>query len=563
VSEPLRLRGFAASAGIAIAPARLLTNEAKGRRHSRIEEESVASEVARFTEALERSRAEIEAAKRELTERHGATYASILDIYLLMHDDAVLVDAVRETIRNDRVNAEWGVAEVAERLRAPLLGDSSAYFRERARDVDHLEEHLLRQLRGASRLVPLPPSPSVLVAWDLTPADAVRLLAPPTAALVAAAGAPSSHTAILARAFGVPTVVGVGPRLAEIKEGEDVLVDGFSGDVIARFTDEERAEAESRRARFVSFLGEARVDGPATTEDDVEIGVAANVGLPSEVEAALDSGALGIGLYRTELMCLDREEPPSEDEQFRIYAEVVRMMTSRPIVFRTFDWRGDKRLRATGLARHERAWLRTQIRAILRASRAGNVSMMFPMVATVQELRGALELVDEARSELGSEASADVRIGMMVEVPSAALLADRFARHADFFAVGTNDLAHQTLASPRSDAAATALDPAVLQLLSTVTAAADRAGIPCSLCGNVATNPIGLGLMAGLGFRNVSVPVTAVQLARAVIRRIDLGLAAQVAKDALACETSDAVLALLEERLGPRLDPLWKAREDA
>lgn len=557
MTQPLRLRGFAASAGIAIAPARVLGDEASRRHYARIDEDGVGVELERFDEALQQSRAEIETAKEQLTEQQGAEYASILDVYLLMHDDSVFVDAVRDAIRRDRVNADWAVAKVAERLRAPLLGDSSDYFRERARDIDHLEEHVLRELRGESRLTPAPPSASVLIAADLAPADAVRLLAPPTAALVTSGGAPSSHTAILARAFGVPTVVAAGPRIAEIKEGEDVLVDGFSGEVSVRFTVEERQEAESRHVRFISFLEEAPVEGPAKTEDDVEIKVAANVGLPSEVEAAIESGAEGIGLYRTELMCLDRAEPPSEDEQARVYEEVVRAMSPRSVAFRTFDWRGDKRLRATDLSRHEATWLRSQIRAILRASGAGDLAIMFPMVATVQQFQSSRALVSEACAELGLES---VPVGMMVEVPSAALLANRFARHADFFAVGTNDLSHFTLASPRSDARAeaTPLDPAVLHLLSAVTAAADRAGIPCSLCGDVATNPIALGLMTGLGFRSVSVPVTALPLARAVIRRVDLGLASQVANDALACETSDGVEELLQERLGPRLDPLWK-----
>ena len=523
-----------------------------------IDEGGVADELLRFTDAVEASRAEIENAKRELTGQHGSTHASILDGYLLMHDDPAFVDAVKELVRDELVNAESAVSKVAERLRAPLLGDASAYFRERARDVSHLEEHLLRQLRGDSTQTPLPETPTVLVASDLTPTDAVRMLAPPTAGLVTAHGAPSSHTSILARAFGVPTVVGVGSRVEKICNGESVLVDGFAGEVRTRFTDAEREDAESRQARYVAFLGDTSVEGPAVTEDGVEVVVSANMSLPSEAEAALESGASGVGLYRTELMCLDGTEPPSEDQQAQIYEEVVRTMAPRPVVFRTFDWRGDKRLRAPDLESHERDWLKTQVRAILRASTAGNVSLMFPMVSTLEQFRAGRALVDEARAELGDAEVGDVSVGMMVEVPSAALLADLFAAHADFFAVGTNDLAHYTLASDRWDPGAdvTPLDPAVLKLLASVTASADRAGIPCSLCGGIATDPIALGLMTALGFRRVSVPVTAVPLARAVVRRVDLGSASRVATDALACETLAQVEALLDERLKPTLDPL-------
>lgn len=565
MSRPLRLRGVAASVGVAIAPAHVLGRDGRELSYARVDDSAVGTELARFEEAVAKSREEIEAAKQELVQRHGMTYAPILDVYLLMHGDALLLDAVGEAIRNDGINAEWAVARVTERLRAPLLNDNSSYFRERARDIEHVKDHLLRHLTGARQITPPSEGPVVIIAHDMTPADAVRLLAPPTVGLVTAVGAASSHTAILARTFGVPMVAGVGLGLSEIAAGEEVLVDGFAGEVGVGFGQSERTEAESRRERFQNFLREERESSRAVTEDGVEIAVSVNIGLPTEVEAAMASRAEGVGLYRTEMMCLDRAEPPSEDEQVEIYRSVVSGMAPGHVVFRTFDWRGDKRLRADDLDKRERQWLKTQIKAVLRASTHGSASLMFPMVGSVRQLLAATELVDEARAEVSDESArtATLPLGMMVEVPSAALLAEHFARHADFFAVGTNDLAHYTLASSRghSSTTVTPLDPAVLRLLAATTAAADRAGIRCSLCGDMAADPVSLGLIVGLGFRAISVPVSVVPLARAVIRRIDLGLAGQVAKDALACETAEAVRALIAERLGPRLDPLWKEPE--
>lgn len=561
MTRPTRLKGIAASIGVAVGPARVIGRERRRLSCRRIEDTSVSSELARFEQAVAKSRAEIEAAKQELTQQHGTTYAPILDVYLLMHGDALLIDAISEAIRNDKINAEWALSRVAERLKKPLLEDASSYFRERARDIDHVKEHLLRQLCGEQRSELAADGPTVLIARDLTPADAVHMLAPPTVGLVTEKGAGSSHTAIVARTFGVPTVVGVGPLPIEIEDGEVVLVDGFSGDVTVGASPEERRAAETRRDRFTAFL-KAERSTSAVTRDGVSISVRANVELPSEVEAALENGAEGIGLYRTEFMCLDRREPPSEDEQLDVYRRVVTAMAPKQVVFRTFDWRGDKRLRAHDLGERERTWLKSQIKAVLRASGEGSVALMFPMVATVEELRGAQSLVDECRGELKDESAklAQLPVGMMVEVPSAALLAERFVEHADFFAVGTNDLAHYTLAFDRRDSrsAAQPLDPAVLSLLERAITAASNANKPCSMCGDMAADPVALGLALGLGYRQISVPVSVVPLARAVIRNVDLQAAAEVARDALECSSADAVRRLVVDRLGKHLGALWK-----
>jgi phosphotransferase system enzyme I (PtsI) len=561
MTSPARFKGIAASIGVAVGLARVVGRERRRPSCQQIDDTAISSELARFARAVSNSRADIESAKQELTDRHGSTYAPILDVYLLMHGDALLIDATSDAIRNDKVNAEWALSRVTERLKKPLLEDPSPYFQERARDIEHVREHLMRHLCGEQRSEPSTDGPTVLIAHDLTPADAVHMLAPPTVGLVTEVGAESSHTAILARTFGVPAVVGVGPLPADIEDDDVVLVDGFAGEVTVGASPEERRAAETRRDRFSAFL-KAERSTSAVTRDGVSISVAANVELPSEVEAALAHGAEGIGLYRTEFMCLSRREPPSEEEQLEAYRGVVSAMAPRQVVFRTFDWRGDKRLRAHDLGERGRAWLKTQINAVLRASSEGSVALMFPMVATVEEFCEARALVEECRNGLSDERarSAQLPIGMMVEVPSAALLAERFAEHADFFAVGTNDLAHYTLAFDRRDSRSSAkpLDPAVLGLLQRAITAASDAQTPCSMCGDMAADPVALCLALGLGYRRISVPVSVIPLARAVIRNVDLQVAAAVAGDAMKCVSADEVRALVVDRLDAQLGALWK-----
>lgn len=565
MSDSLRLKGIAASMGVAIGSARV---RGWGRRRlsfRRIDPGEAAKEVERFQRAVSESRAEIEAAREDLSEQYGMAYASILDVYLLMHGDALLIEAICDVVNEDHINAEWAVTRVAERLKAPLLRDSSSYFRERASDIDHVREHLLRHLCGEDRAEPAGEEPVVLITRDLTPADAVHLLAAPTVGLVTEAGARSSHTAILARTFGVPAVVGVGPLPLAIEEDQQVVVDGFTGDVIIGASPRERSHAEARRDRFLAFL-EAEQATSAVTRDGTSIVVSANMELPGELGAAVESGAEGVGLYRTEFMCLDRAEPPSGEEQLEIYRAVASTMSPHMVVFRTFDWRGDKRPPVLDERDVEPLWLRTQIKAVLRASPHGSVALMFPMISTVRELANAKAIVDECRRDLDDE---DIRcstipIGMMVEVPSAALLAERFAQHADFFAVGTNDLSRYTLAVDRNDGRDAfdpdPLDPAVLRLVDRTVRAARDARIPCSMCGDMAANPLALGLALGMGYRQVSVPVRMLPLARSVIRSVDLEIMSGVVRDALECESAKEVQTVVSERMGAGFYPWWTER---
>ncbi|MEM7139221.1 MAG: phosphoenolpyruvate--protein phosphotransferase [Myxococcota bacterium] len=560
MTRPVRVRGVSASIGVAVGPARVLTHDSTDVALKELHEDSVAAEVSRFERAAAASCKEIEDAKEALADRHGPTYAAILDVYLLMHADPLLIDATVSTIRERRANAEWALRTVVEGLKAPLLKDRSPYFRERARDIDHVQEHLLRHLSGGEGAPPAGVGPCVLVAQHLTPADAVHLLAPPTVALVTETGSAISHTAILARTYGVPAVAGTGTLPVAIAPGETLIVDGFNGEVTIGASDDERLEAEARHARFAAFLRSERAT-TAKTQGGETIVVSANIELPKEVEAAIHSGAEGVGLYRTEFMCLNRTEPPPEDEQTEVYRQVASALAPNRVVFRTFDWRDDKRLRTDRLDSLGRDWLKTQVRAVLKAQEHGTVSLMFPMIATLHEFSRARALVDECVSELGAPSP---EIGMMVELPSAALLAEEFAERADFFAIGTNDLVQYTLGIDRNDhrsaSLASPLHPSVLDLIDKTQSAAARAGIPCSMCGNMAADPIGLALALGLGTRHVSVPVSVIPLARAAIRAVDLEVAASVATEAIACDTAEEVRALAARQFGAGLEALGQGR---
>lgn len=558
----IRLQGVAASIGVAIGPASVVGEGGRTAIQREIGATETAAELHRFDQAVCESRREIESAKQELLESHGRRYTPILDVYLLMHADPMLIEATCHLIRRETINAEWALHRVVEGLKAPLLSDASTYLRERARDIEHVKEHLLRHLQGGRRGQRIA-DPSVLVAHDLSPADAVHLLGPPTVALVTEAGGPSSHTAILARTFGVPAVFGVSRLSTHVKPRQTILVDGFAGEVTLAPSKAQVRAAEARKTRLVSFV-RAGSTSSSTTTDGVHISVTANIGLPSEAHSAVQSGAEGVGLFRTEFTCLEREIPPPEEDQLEAYRLVVRAMAPYNVVFRTFDWRLDKLPLLADLGGLPPDWLRTQLRAILRASRDGAASVMFPMVATLDQLDDRLALVNDCREELERQGLpvGELPVGMMVEVPSAAMLAREFASRAEFFAVGTNDLVQYALGvdrrHPGSDADLHTLNPAVLRLLETTLEAAERASIGCSMCGGMASDSVALVVALGLGFRQLSVPLNVLPLVRGVVRNIDLRRAADVAKRALACSTALEVRNLVLEAFSDPLGALWR-----
>jgi len=547
-------------------------------RHA-IQPSDVSAEVGRLRAAIEDSRREIKEVRESLGESADSDYGLILEAHMMMHRDELLVDAACGRIENGLINAEWALRRTVDELKAPLEAAGSPYFRERAADVEHVGQHIQRHLGGEGTFLPPVDKPSILIASDLSPADAARLLRSEIRGLVTASGGATGHTALLARALEIPAVVGVRGVLAAVDAGEPAIVDGFHGEVVLRPAPQEVAQAAARAARHMTFVGElkAKNRAPDVTQDGLPFEVWANIELPAEAALVADDEAPGIGLYRTEFLYLGREDEPDEEEQQRVYADVVGVLAPRPVVFRTFDLGGDKLpahaapcanpalgFRAIRLALEDLGFFRRQVRAILRASSKGSAKLMFPLVSTVEEFRRARALVEDCAQELEREGQAFSRvpIGLMIEVPSAALMAEALAAEADFFSVGTNDLVQYTLAVDRGDSRvaslARCLDPAILRLLEMTARAADAASIGLSMCGDMASDPVALPAVLGLGYRRLSVPLASRPLVREVARRVSLERARDVVKTALTLPTADDVHALMVENFGEALGELWR-----
>lgn len=579
MSRPRRvLRGIAASPGVVVGKVTIFDRRSVPIPRRGVAVAALGAEVERLEEAMADARREVEAVRDALPEDVGADHRLLLETQLMMLGDELLSRAASDMIRADGINAEWALRKAIDRMQARLRDAPEPYFRERADDVGHVGEHILGVLTGADRSLPELTEPSILVASDLSPAEAAQLGESAVIGIVTDAGSASSHTAILARALQVPAVVGVADVTRALGPGDTIIVDALDGEIVLAPAPEELADAEARAERFRAFKGSLReVERRGTrTADGVKVSLFANVELELDVENAKEEGADGIGLYRTEFLYLHRSEAPSEDEQAVLYRRVARRMAPRPVTFRTFDLGADKMplgmrrgpnpalgLRALRVAFERPELLVTQLRALLRASTEGNVRVMFPMVSGVGDLRRARVLLERAREDLDSAGLAygPVPVGSMLEVPSAVLLADRLAPVCDFFCVGTNDLTQYALAVDRSDPRvahlASSLDPAVLRLLERAHGAAVAAGVPISICGDLAADPVATPLLLGLGFTDLSMTMSAIPLIGEVVRRLDLAAAEAVVAEALDQDSAADVERLLSAKYRDVLGELW------
>ena len=573
------LSGIAASSGVAVGKVCLFDRGHVYVARKYIDRDLLGDEEQRLRDAIEESRNELET----IRQRMGAAteHRLLLDAQLLMHRDELLINGAIELLRERCINAEWALSQVISRIADRMRGASEAYFRERAVDIEHVGERILHKLVGSTHELPRMTPESVIIADDLGPADAAQLLRSSACGIAIDLGSASSHTSILARALEIPAVVGVRELSRLVADDDAIIVDAFRGEVVLWPSEDEQAQARARAERYRAFTRSlrGRVGRTLETADGAPVRLDGNVELPAEAAVALQEGASGIGLYRTEFLYLDRAAPPDEDEQSKIYRDVTQVLSPRPVVFRTFDIGGDKLhgaglpgvdamnpalgLRAIRLGLALPNLLKTQLRAMLRASIFGDVRIMFPLISSVEELRAARGLLDTARAELVAEGVevASVRVGCMIEVPSAVLIADVLARECDFFSVGTNDLVQYTLAVDRTDPRvahlASPLHPAVLRLLELTQAAAKRHGRELTMCGGMAADPLALPVLLGLGYEQLSVDVGYLPLARATMGRIDLCLARETAAEALCCATTDDVKALIIARFRHALADLW------
>jgi phosphotransferase system enzyme I (PtsI) len=577
------LRGTGVSTGIAVGPALVMERDTAPVFRLAIDAARVEDEVARLEEALAASRGQLQAIKERLSQEVGAKHAYIFDAHLLMLDDPLLSGRAVAAVRAERVNAEWALRTVSESLHALFSQFSDSYLRERSTDLDDVIGRVLLNLRGSPDAPSLGrlPGPVVLVAGDLTPSEAAELDWDRVLAIVTDVGSSTYHTAIIARSLGIPAVAGLKDATRTIPPGSVVAVDGTRGEVVVEPTG--GALDSLRRAQEAHRREEERLAGtralPARTLDGVFVRLEANVEFPEEAATARLHGADGIGLFRSEYLLGRGLRWPGEEQQVDVYRRLLEQMHPSPVTVRTWDV-GLEALgpsgpsspnpalgeRALRLLRREPGPFRVQLRALLRAGQHGPLRIMFPFVSGLGDLRLALSLLEEARAELRAEGLAfreDVPVGVNLEVPGAAMVADLIAPEVDFFSVGTNDLIQYLLAVDRTDPRVSSLydplHPAVLRTLAQITRAARGHERPLSVCGEMAGQPLEAVLLVGLGFRELSMAPSAIPRVKGALRAVNAQDARSLAERCLQLPTGAEVRALIEAELA---GPALRARPD-
>jgi len=539
-------KGVGVSPGIAIGRAVIVEKRVSSVYRIPIREEEVAAEVTRFMEALEKTQDELQDLKVKVSRSMGDEYASIFEAHSMIVSDASFSDKVTQKIENEQVNAEWALAEVQEELQARFASFDDAYLRERVADVKDVAERVLVNLMGiAHHDLSEIKHDVIIIADDLTPSDTVHFNRRPVVGFATEVGGRTSHTSIIAKSLFIPAVIGV-PRLTKIVDNDEwVIVDGYEGTVVVNPTQAMISEYRSRESRHeeaeLKLLENRDLD--AITKDHHKVALQANIELLEELDDAKKFGAEGIGLYRSEFLYISTAPYlPTEEEHFNVYRKLAEATAPNWCVIRTFDLGGKKLarevmgskeenpvlgLRALRLCMQHRDMFKTQLRALLRASAFGKIKIMFPLVSGVQELRQVKTLVREIRLELDAEGIAynrELQIGIMIEVPSAAVIADLLATEADFFAIGTNDLIQYALAIDRSNENVSylyePLHPALLRLIKGVIDAGKRAGIPVSMCGEMASDPIYAIVLLGLGLEIYSMNPSSIPVVKNVIRSV-------------------------------------------
>ncbi len=539
------LVGIGASPGIAIGRCWPVDRRKVRTPKRRLGPEEVEPELGRFRTALELSDGQLAEVRHKVAEAEGGSagdHTAIIDMHRMMLKDEMLVLEVQKLVRDERINAEWAVKRVIRKIKGAFSDAADEYFKERRADVDFVGERVIKNLLGQQVDVEEPPPEgAIIVAHDLSPADTALLLHErKVGAFVTDAGAKTSHTAIVARALEVPAVVAVGRITTLADKGDWVIVDGARGVVIINPTAGERADYEVARERFLAHERELlrTRDLPASTEDGVTVRLAGNIEFAEEVPSLLNHGGEAVGLYRTEFLYLQREQLPTEEDHYQDARRILEALAPRPVTIRSFDLGGDKLpaglkahaenpalgLRAIRYCLRQPEMFRAQLRGLLRAAVHGNLRIMFPMISGINELRAAKRVLAEVREELRREGHElpQVPVGIMIELPSAAMISDRLAAECDFFSIGTNDLIQYTIGIDRQNKDVAylykPLHLAVVRLLKLVCDNAAAAGIPVSMCGEMAGEPMNALVLIGLGVTEFSMNGPSIPLVKRVIR---------------------------------------------
>ncbi|OAH53617.1 MULTISPECIES: phosphoenolpyruvate--protein phosphotransferase [Bacillaceae] len=559
------LKGIAASDGIAFAKAyRLLEPDLTVEKRT---ESDTAAEVKRFRAALKKSETELEVIKEKARRDLGDDKAAIFEAHLLVLNDPELTGPIEEKIKSDSVNAEFALEETANMFIGMFEAMENEYMKERAADIKDVTKRILAALLGVELPAPaLIAEEVVVVAEDLTPSMTAQLNREFVKGFTTDIGGRTSHSAIMARSLEIPAVVGTKNATSDIQNGDLIIIDGLQGEVHINPTEEvaseykKRSEAyQQQRLEWAKLVNEQTV-----TADGHHVELAANIGTPEDLKGVKANGGEGIGLYRTEFLYMGRDSLPTEEEQFTAYKAVLEGMEGKPVVVRTLDIGGDKELpylnlphemnpflgfRAIRLCLEEQDIFRTQLRALLRASVHGNLKIMFPMIATVNEFREAKAVLLEERAKLESEGTAvseNIELGIMVEIPSTAVIADLFAKEVDFFSIGTNDLIQYTMAADRMNERVSYLyqpyNPSILRLVKMVIEAAHKEGKWAGMCGEMAGDELAIPLLLGLGLDEFSMSATSILKARAQLKHLSKSDMEALAAEAITLSTAEEVV---------------------
>ena len=566
------LQGIAASDGIAIAKVYTLTEP--DLTVTKVTVEDSEKEVSRLDDALAASIKDVELIKETALKNLGEEEAQVFDAHLMVLSDPELIGQVKDSITSNKVNAESALKEVTDMFISIFAGmEDNPYMQERAADIRDVSKRVLAHLLGVK--VPSPATIKdevIIVAADLTPSDTAQLNRQYVKAFVTDIGGRTSHSAIMARSLEIPAIVGTKEVTSIAKDGDIIIVDGLSGDVFLNPSEEVVAEYRAKAEAFAAQQAEWEKlkDSKTYTKDGHQVELAANIGTPKDLEGVVNNGAEGVGLYRTEFLYMDSHEMPTEEDQFEAYKAVLEGMNGKPVVVRTMDIGGDKELpylplphemnpflgyRAIRISLNEPEMFRTQLRALLRASVYGKLRIMFPMIATLNDFRGAKALLEEEKAKLIAEGVAvndDIQVGIMIEIPAAAVLAHQFAKEVDFFSIGTNDLIQYTMAADRMNERVSYLyqpyNPSILTLIKHVIDSAHKEGKWAGMCGEMAGDQTAVPLLVGLGLDEFSMSASSVLKTRSLISKLTLEEMKALADKAInECATVQEVEALVEE----------------
>ena len=566
------LKGIAASDGIAAAKAYLLVQPDLSFSETSIDDPE--AEIKRLDDAVEASKSELELIKQKATENLGEEEAQVFEAHLTILADPELLGQIKDKIKNDKVNAEAALKSVTDMFIEMFEAmTDNAYMQERAGDIRDVTKRIMSHLLGVTLPNPaLIQEEVVIVAHDLTPSDTAQLDRNYVKGFITDIGGRTSHSAIMSRTLEIPAVVGSGSATTDIQEGEMVIIDGINGDALVDPTDAELADYKQKAAEFAAQKEEwARLkDAKSVSADGKEVLLGANIGTPDDVLGANDNGAEAVGLFRSEFLYMNSNELPTEDEQYEAYKAALEGMSGKQVVVRTMDIGGDKELpylplpeeqnpflgyRAIRICLNRQDIFRTQLRALLRASKYGRLAIMFPMIATVQEFKDAKAIFEEEKANLvasGVEVSDDIQVGMMMEIPAAAMIADKLAKYADFFSIGTNDLIQYSMAADRGNERVSYLyqpyNPSILRLIKNIIDASHKEGKWTGMCGEMAGDQIAVPLLLGLGLDEFSMSATSILKTRSLIKKLDSKEMKELADKAVSdCETVDEVVSLVKE----------------